>query len=161
MPRTRIDPRRAKLHRSYTVEEAARLFDVHRNTVRAWRKAGLAAIDDGKPALIRGEELRRFLRSRRTASRRPCPPGTLYCFRCREGRAPALGMADFVARPAGAGNLRALCEVCGTVMHRRAREGDLAAILPAVAVRIMRGEGRIAECHNPSLNRAERRPERA
>ena len=154
MPRTRNDPRRAKLHRSYTVEETARLFGVHRNTVRAWMKAGLAAIDHAKPALVQGVTLRAFLEARRKAARRPCPPGTLYCFKCRIGRAPALGMVDFVARQTGAGDLRALCENCGTAMHRRAQEAALAAILPGMTIRIMRGEGHIAECPPPFSNRA-------
>ncbi len=30
------NPRLVKLHRSYTVEQIARLFDLHKNTVRAW-----------------------------------------------------------------------------------------------------------------------------
>lgn len=159
MSRTRIDPRRAKLHRSYTVEESARLFAVHRNTVRAWLKAGLYTIDDAKPALIRGADLRRFLGARRKAARRPCAPGTLYCFRCRASRSPALGMADFIARDSGAGNLRALCEACGTTMHRRARQDALGVILPGISVRVMGAEGRIAECPQPSPNCAEGRPE--
>jgi hypothetical protein len=159
--RTRVDPRRAKLHRSYTVEETSRLFAVHRNTVRAWLKAGLPTIDDAKPALIRGADLRRFLDARRKAARRPCAPGTLYCFACRASRAPALGMADFIAREGGAGNLRALCEACGTTMHRRTRQDTLDAILPGIAVRVMGGEGRIAEWPQPSPKCAERRPETA
>lgn len=156
MSRTSVDPRRAKLHRSYTVEETSRLFAVHRNTVRAWLKAGLPTIDDGKPALVRGADLRRFLEARRKAARRPCAPGTLYCFGCRASRAPALGMADFIARDGGAGNLRALCETCGTTMHRRARRDDLGVILPGIAVRIMGAQGRIAEWPLPSLNCADR-----
>jgi len=156
---TRPDPRRAKLHRSYTVEEAARLFAVHRNTVRAWLKAGLPTIDDAKPALVRGADLRRFLEARRKAARRPCAPGTLYCFRCRAPRAPALGMADFIVRDGGAGNLRALCEACETTMHRRARQDALGVILPGITVRVMDAEGRIAEWPQPSPNCAEGRPE--
>jgi hypothetical protein len=159
--RTRVDQRRAKLHRSYTVEETSRLFAVHRNTVRAWLKAGLSTIDDAKPALIRGADLRRFLDARRQAARRPCPPGTLYCFSCRASRAPALGMADFIARDGGAGNLRAVCETCGTTMHRRARQDALSIILPGIAVRVMGAQGRIAEWPQPSLNCAERRLETA
>jgi hypothetical protein len=157
--RTRIDPRRAKLHRSYSVEETARLFNVHRNTVRAWMKAGLPAIDDRKPAMVRGADLRQFLEARRKAARRPCAPGTLYCFGCRQARAPALGMADYMAGEGGAGNLKALCEVCGTVMHRRARPDALDTILPEITVRIMGAVGRIAERPPPSLNCAETRPE--
>jgi hypothetical protein len=158
VPRTRIDSRRAKLHRSYTVEETTRLFGVSRTTVRAWVGAGLEVIDQAKPALIRGVALRTFLDSRRKAARRPCPPGTLYCFKCRTPRAPALGMADFLPRETGAGNIHALCEACGTAMHRRAKEADLGAILPSLAVRIVRAEGHIVERTPPSLNCTSGRP---
>lgn len=112
------------------------MFGVHRNTVRAWIKAGLSLIDDAKPALIRGAEFRRFLEARRHAARCPSPPGKLYCFSCKQSRAPALGMADFIPRETGAGALVALCEACGTAMHRRARFETLAAILPGVVVQL-------------------------
>ncbi|MGE0484834.1 MAG: hypothetical protein AB7Q81_11900 [Gammaproteobacteria bacterium] len=45
MRKRRPNPRLAKLHRSYTEEEVARLFDIHRNTVRACIKQGLSVID--------------------------------------------------------------------------------------------------------------------
>jgi excisionase family DNA binding protein len=151
--RTRLNPRLAKLHRSYTVEEVARLYKRHRNTVRTWLKTGgLRAIDGGKPALIQGRVLRAFLEARRVADKRPCPPGFLYCFKCRQPRQPALGMADFIPRPAGAGNLRALCEDCGTTMNRRARWCAVGAVLPGIEVRVMQAPPRIAECASPSLN---------
>jgi hypothetical protein len=35
------NPRRAKIHRNYTVAEIATLYTVHRNTVREWIKHGL------------------------------------------------------------------------------------------------------------------------
>lgn len=160
MPRSRINPRKAKLHRSYTVEEASCLFGVHRNTVRAWMKAGLCPIDDGKPALIRGADLRQFLDSRRKAARCPSPPGKLYCFSCKLSRTPALGMADFTPRAKGAGNLSALCEACGTAMHRRASLDALEIILPGIFVRLMGEEGHIAERPSPSSNSAETEPHR-
>jgi hypothetical protein len=40
----RPNARLAKIHRSYSVEEMARLFNVHKNTVRNWVEQGLAAI---------------------------------------------------------------------------------------------------------------------
>ena len=40
-----VNPRRVKLHRSYTVEEAAMLFKVHKNTVRGWLKSGLETVE--------------------------------------------------------------------------------------------------------------------
>jgi hypothetical protein len=134
----RPNPKRAKLHHCYTVEETARLFDKHPHTVRQWFKAGLPTVDDRRPLLIRGRDLRAFLESRRASKRQPCPPGTLYCFSCREPRRPALAMADFEVREHGVGNLRALCESCGGVMHRCANEARLKEILPGIEVRIRR-----------------------
>ena len=44
MAKTRLNPWLAKIHRNYTVEEAARLYGLHRNTVRQWIKRGLPVI---------------------------------------------------------------------------------------------------------------------
>jgi hypothetical protein len=55
------NPRLAKIHRSYSVEEMARLFNVHKNTIRSWFKQGLEVIDRQRPTVARGEEIRRFL----------------------------------------------------------------------------------------------------
>jgi hypothetical protein len=57
----RPDRRRVKLLRSYTIDEAARTLEVHRNTVRHWIKAGLRVIDDKRPILILGSDLADFL----------------------------------------------------------------------------------------------------
>jgi transposase len=50
-----------KIHRSYTVEEVARLFSKHKNTVRAWVEAGLPTCDRKRPTLILGHDLAVFL----------------------------------------------------------------------------------------------------
>lgn len=76
MPKT-SNYRLAKIHRNYTVEEAARLFGVHRNTVRMWIKRGLPVVA-GHPVLILGRELRAFLHGRREAARRSCRSGEMY-----------------------------------------------------------------------------------
>jgi len=46
-------------YRNYTVEEIAKLFGVHRNTVRQWVKQGLPTSDRKRPMLILGREYRR------------------------------------------------------------------------------------------------------
>ena len=89
----RLNPRRVKVHRSYTVEEVARLFGVHKTTVRGWLKAGLPRIDGRRPILILGRELAGFLHARRDRRRQRCRSGELYCFRCRAPRRCALRTA--------------------------------------------------------------------
>ena len=49
--------RRVKIHRSYTVDEIARLFGIHKNTVRQWLKSGLPTIDNRRPTMARGADL--------------------------------------------------------------------------------------------------------
>lgn len=146
----RLNPRLAKVHRSYTVDEIARLFGVHRNTVRAWFKTGLEAIDDHRPIMIQGRALRAFLQGRRDRAKRPCRPCTLYCCKCRAAREPAPGSVVFETRMSGAGTLRALCATCGCRMFRRARESSLADIMPQIPVRILEAASHIEERPLPS-----------
>lgn len=119
-PRRRHDPRRAKIHRSYSVAEAATLFGVHRNTVRNWIRQGLQTIQIGRAVLILGEELRRFLSEQRAKRRAKCAPGSMYCVRCRSPQRPPDGLIDAVPISARTVNLRGLCPVCGGLMFRRA-----------------------------------------
>src|SRR5260221_11249883 len=48
------NPRRVKIHRNYSVEDIARLFGIHKNTVRNWLKQGLATIANLRPLLALG-----------------------------------------------------------------------------------------------------------
>lgn len=152
MSRQLINPRAIKLHRTYSVEETARVLGVHKNSVRGWRKQGLLPIDNSRPVLFLGGDLRAFLEKRRASRKRPCRPGTLYCFRCREPRAPALGMVDWTPINAHTGNLSALCSVCETQMHRRAGRDALATVMPNLTVQITEGPSRFNGERIPSLN---------
>ena len=58
--------RHVKIHRSYTVEEIAKMLGKHKNTVRIWVKDGLPTIDDKRPMLILGHDLVEFIKKRRT-----------------------------------------------------------------------------------------------
>ena len=162
MARTRLDPRRARKNRSYSVEQVADLFDVHRNTVRNWIvRDGLPTIDDRRPILVHGPALRAFLEARREAAKRPTTPGTIFCLRCRQARAPALGMADFVpTEGAGAGDLHAVCEACGAFMHRRTRADTLEAVMPGIEVRVRGAVPHIPGSPSPSLNCASKKDRR-
>ena len=147
-----VDPRRIKVHRPYAVDEAARVLDVHPNTVRNWIDQGLPALASKRPTLILGRELRAFLINRRTRAKRPCAPGTIYCFKCRAPSRPALGMVDFVAHSAIGGNLKALCETCGTVMHQRVACAAIALKMPGIEVQFREADPRIEGSAPSPLN---------
>ncbi len=132
----RVNPYRVKLHRIYSVQELAHCLGVHKNTVRHWQDTGLNAIDGNRPTLFDGATARAFLVARQTSRKRPCPPGTIYCFKCREPRVPGLDMVEFIPGKGTTGNLMALCDACGTIMHRRANVAKIAAIMPRLAVQI-------------------------
>jgi len=148
----RINPCRIKRHRSYSAGELAALLDVHKNTVRQWTRDGLKPLGNCRPALFQGEDTRAFLVHRNASRKRPCPPGTFYCFRCREPRRPAGAMADYAPVNAVSGNMKAICETCETIMHRRVRLAGLAATMPALDVRIMEAPARLIGKPCPSLN---------
>lgn len=152
MPSKRANPRAIKLHRTYSVAEIADTLGVHKNSVRGWQRDGLTAIDNIRPFLFLGCDLRAFLERRSASRKRPCRPGTLYCFRCREPRTPALGMVDWMPINDRTGNLKALCGTCETIMHRRARRDALAAIMPGLEVQIAQGPSRLMGEPTPSLN---------
>jgi hypothetical protein len=152
MPARRIDPRVVKLHRTYDVAELAARLGVHKNTVRHWQGEGLKPIDRCRPTLFYGSTVRTFLLNRRTSRKSPCSPGTLYCFRCRAPRRPALGMVDYIPINASGGNVRAVCAVCETVMHRRAAKASLATILPDCEVLTSQAPKQLKGSPSPSLN---------
>lgn len=152
MPGRRVSARAIKLHRTYSVEEAARALGVHKNSVRGWQRKGLEAIDRGRPVLFQGSVLRAFLEQRNAGRKRPCAPGTLYCFRCRQPRPPALGMVDWTAVNATSGNLKAMCATCETIMHRRARRDRLASVMPGIAIQIQGPPSRLRGKPAASLN---------
>ncbi|WP_158752840.1 helix-turn-helix domain-containing protein [Dyella sp. S184] len=146
------NPRLAKIHRSYSVEEVARLYGTHRNTVRAWIRAGLPTIDGSRPILIAGRDLGGFLRARRQRNARPCGAGELYCCRCRTPQKPAGNRAVYEPMNATTGNLVGICSTCSAWMNRRVSLANLGAVLGDVAVSLPEAQERIGESHPPSVN---------
>lgn len=126
------NPRLVKIHRNYSVEQIANLFDIHKNTVRAWIKQGLCLIDEGRPMLILGSDLQLFLQQKRTRNKRHCQPDELYCLRCRAPKRPAANMMEFQALTEKLGNLIAICPDCNSLMNKRysmAKKEQLTALL--------------------------------
>jgi len=146
------NPRRAKIHRSYSVEEVSRLFGIHKNTVRNWLRQGLSPIDGKRPTVIRGVELRRFLTARRTSARQTCGPGRIFCLPCRAPKVPAGNMADCIAVGETRGTLRGICPDCNRMIYRRVNPRKLDAVRGHLDVTVTQARPRIEETAKPNVN---------
>ena len=152
MKKRRPNYRRVKIHRSYTVEDVARLFCIHKNTVRAWVKAGLKTCDDRRPILILGRDIASFLQSRRASKKCRCGPCELYCLRCRAPKTPAGGMVDYEPTSETLGNLKAICPQCYAVMNRRTSLVKLGRFKAAFEITFSQEVRRLTECPRSSVN---------
>ena len=152
MTSRRVNPLQVKIHWNYTARELADRLGVHKNTVRNWQRNGLQPLDRLRPLIFQGAVVRAFLISWNNRRKRPCPTGTLYCFSCREPRRPAVSSVEFIQSPAGPGNIRASCSVCGTAMHRRAKHSEIHSVLPGLLVQMREAPPRLNGNPSPSLN---------
>ena len=152
MPKRHPNPRLAKIHRSYTVDEVAALFDIHKNTVREWVKRGLPTNDDRRPMLILGRELVAFLQAKRAKNKRPCQMGEIYCVRCRSARKPAGAMAEYQPLTATSGNLVGICPTCESMMYRRLNFAKLLQVGGDLDVTLVQARPHINESTQPCVN---------
>jgi hypothetical protein len=139
------NPKRVKLHRTYTVGDAAACLRMHKNTIRSYLKNGLVPIDRKRPVLILGSVLRRFLEERRARGRQTCRAGQIYCIRCKTPKQPAGDIAEYIPMTATSGNLRAICPDCELLIHRRAALANIEAVMPGIAI-IQQPAPRIEAC---------------
>ena len=144
--------RLVKIHRSYTVEEVANLFCIHKNTVRNWLKDELATIDDKRPMLILGHDLVAFIKKRRTKNKRTCRPGELYCVKCRIPKLPAGDMAEYSPVTEKFGNLIAICPDCDSIMNRRVSLARITESCGNIAITFPKELRHIVESAKPSVN---------
>ena len=145
MPR-RSNPRRVKLHRSYSVDEAAKCLGVHKNTVRRWLKEGLPQIGGRGQTLILGRDSPGLPRREAADGQSShCPLGFMFCLKCRAPNTPACQMIEYVPLTGASGNLKALCPDCPTLMFRRIRQTDLPTFKAAMLRHAQEASARLIE----------------
>ena len=148
----RPNPKLTKIHRCYSVEDTARLFRIHKNTVRNWLREGLKAIDDQRPTLIRGEALARFLTERRARAKQVCGPGRIYCLPCRAPKVPDGHFVECIQTGDTTGTLQGICPDCGRMVYRRVNPLKLALVIGDLEVTITQAPPRIEEMTKPNVN---------
>ena len=149
----RADWRRIKAKYSYTIEEAARALNLHRNTVRNWiRRAGLPALTGTRPHLILGTALIGFLKERRIAAKRKCGLGEMYCLKCRAPRKPVAGLIERRPMASGRTRLLGICSTCERLMHRFVANRNLEASLGELGVQSGPAHGSLVDTPYLNLN---------
>jgi excisionase family DNA binding protein len=144
--------RRVKVHRNYTVEEAAGLLGIHKNTVRLWVKTGLPVIADRRPILILGRDLAPFLQARRIRNKQRCQPGEIYCVRCRVPQLQAGDMAEYQPITEKCGNLAAICPACESMMNRRVSMAKLEQVRGKLDITFPQAPQQVSNSIQPSVN---------
>lgn len=152
MAKPRANPRLAKIHRSYTVEEIATLYGVHRNTVRQWIKTGLPVVDQRRPVLVLGVALAEFLQIKRTVNKRPCRPGEIYCMRCREPRVPVGGDVCYHPISPTRGSLVGTCLTCAAGLYRSVSLAKLDKFEGLLRITLTPAGEHIGKSSQPSAN---------
>ena len=123
---------------AYDVAEVAVACGVHRNTVRQWIKDGLPVVSTGKPYLVRGSDLKEFLRDRNARRKQPCANGFIYCLPCHAPKRPAGGMVDFEQTSETSGTLIGICPDCERVIRRHESLAKLDEVAAGLEVNVLK-----------------------
>ncbi|PCJ51081.1 MAG: DNA-binding protein [Gammaproteobacteria bacterium] len=146
------NPNLVKINRSYTVEEAANIFPVHKNTVRSWIKNGLEICGNQKPWLILGSELKEFIQLKRKKNKQTCKPYEMYCFSCRAPKRPAGNMADYEPMNASRGCLIGICSTCDGIINKYFSLAKLVLIHGKLDVTLPKAQKHISKRDDLLLN---------
>ncbi|RTR40554.1 DNA-binding protein [Shewanella canadensis] len=139
---SRNNPNRIKIHRSYTVIEVSETLGVHPKTVRNWIRAGLPVIDETRPLLIQGADLKLYLKQKRKTYLHRCELNEMYCCKCKDPKVPSINSVEFIAKPAGMAHMTGRCNECGCRSNKYVSWRDVNQIWTALG-----GKLPIAEKH--------------
>ena len=118
---------RIKSFRTYRIEEAAEVSGVSPRTICNWAANGLHVMDGERPVLIRGDDLRDFIKDQRKGRKIKTALDRFFCVRCRKARSAAGGFADCNIKGKQV-KLTAMCEVCETVVSKVIAEARIPEI---------------------------------
>lgn len=146
------NPRLAKMHRNYTVEEIASLYKVHKNTVREWIKQGLPTLNEKRPMLILGVDIANFLQKQRQKNKHPCQSGEIYCIRCRQPKKPVGNIAQYQIITEILGNLTAICPDCELIINRKVSLAKIEDIQGSLNITFPQALQHIVKRIKPTVN---------
>ena len=130
------------------IRAAAGVLGVHKHTVSRWIAAGLPTTDAERPLLIRGQDIRAYLRAREPIKQK-CPPGEFYCLSCRTPKRPAFDMAQYIPRTASPGLLCGFCSTCDRMIYRAVQRVSIEQMPGGLDISFPTAERRIGDSAEP------------
>ena len=113
---------------SYSTQDIVALYGLHKRTVQMWYSEGLSRIDDRKPYLVMGRDLKEFLDKRQGNRKRHCKPNEFYCFKCREPRTCWENAVDIKFQNEKRLLITGLCSQCETPVNKASSTKELEEI---------------------------------
>lgn len=131
--RQKLDWRKVKRHRSYTVKQLAALYGVHVNTVRSWiRNEGLPTLGDGHEVLMHWSAIRDWIIARNESRKwTPTNPDEMPCLTCKAHKPIKAGTFTVAMGNTRKVTLHGECVGCGRSIQRFDVRGNLDAIRQA------------------------------
>lgn len=112
------NPNRIKATLAYSVNEIAELYSLHKRTVQQWLKDGLPRIDNKKPYLIMGADLKTFIKTKRSKARQKCKAHELFCCKCRKPQKSWENIVDIKVLNERQLMIMGICPECNTKTNR-------------------------------------------
>ncbi len=143
--------RRIRLTVSYSVQDVAELFGIHKNAVLRWIKDGLKIIDQRKPYLVYGRVLADFINVRQIERKQVCGKDEFYCCKCRRPRKALPRSVQVEKRNQHRIKISGICAICHSRIFRDGSINKQDEILKIFAS-ITPLEKHIVECQDSSVN---------
>ena len=103
---------------SYSVIEIAELFNLHKRTVQTWLQEGLPKIDNKRPFLVLGSELKEFISRKQKKRKKKCKQDEFYCCKCREVRQSRNNLVSIKILNEKSGLIKGICNQCNTKINK-------------------------------------------
>jgi site-specific recombinase XerC len=127
----RHDPTKARRHWIYSREEACALFGIRDGTITTWVRRGLEPVDNKRPQLFSGYELRRFLTHMRWPHGRSPESGRLFCYSCFGFKSMLAGTIQTIPHGIGCFKVSGQCRDCHSMPQASATATELSQIFGA------------------------------
>lgn len=130
---------------SYSVQDVAELFRLHKNAVLRWLRDGLDRIDEKKPYFIYGETLAEYLQQKQQKRKHKCASDEFFCCKCRMPRKPWEHLVDIKIQNQKKLIISGVCVACGTAIRRIGATKKLIEYQKIFLVQALEGQ-HIDEC---------------